>query len=69
MDHEFRQNETGTDPEDRRYREWLDDVGRILGKEVREGSGLENELFDYYSDDCTPQEAADEHVAQQQLED
>lgn len=60
MDYEFRANEMGTDPEDRKYRNWLNAVGAILGGHVEEGTRLESDLFDFYSNELTPAEAAEE---------
>ena len=60
MDYEFRQNEMGTDPSEARYAAWLAKVGGLLSREVVSGSDLESDLFDYYSDGCTPDEAAEE---------
>lgn len=64
MDYEFRQNETGTTAEDTRHENWLSAVSKLLGFDVAPGSDDDSELFDYYSDGCTPSEAAQEYQAQ-----
>lgn len=52
-------DECASDPEDIRYAKWIAEVNKLLGSEV-DKDGL---AFDLYSDNCTPQEAADEILA------
>ncbi len=68
MDHEFRSNETGTDPEDQKYENWIAAVGRLMQREIYMGSALESYLFDYYKGQYTPKEAADEFLLVEECE-
>jgi hypothetical protein len=68
MDYEFRQNELGTDADDERYAEWLARVGKLLKRDIVDGSDFESDLFDYYSNGCTPDEATDEVVTLEDIQ-
>jgi len=68
MDYEFRQHEMATDPEDKRYSQWLAAVGKKLGRDIGIGSDLESDLFDYYSDGADPEDAVDEVRAIEEMQ-
>jgi hypothetical protein len=62
-------DECREDAEDRAWRRWTEQVGKILGRYVGDGSPEAEEwLSDLYLDGCTPQEAVTEMLAQQALE-
>jgi hypothetical protein len=62
MDHEFRSNEMGTDPEDAKYENWMAQVRTLLGRDIAMGSQEESDLFDYYNDKASPKEAVDDFL-------
>uniref|UniRef100_A0AB39CEB8 Uncharacterized protein n=1 Tax=Pseudomonas phage HRDY3 TaxID=3236930 RepID=A0AB39CEB8_9VIRU len=68
MDYEFRQHELGTDADDERYAQWLATVGKKLGRDIVQGSDLESDLFDYYSDGCQPDEAVAEVLTLEEIQ-
>jgi len=68
MDHEFRDNETGTDPEDTKYENWIAAVGHCMKREIEIGSQLESDLFDYYKAAYTSQQAAAEFMIAESVE-
>jgi hypothetical protein len=45
------------------FRKWADQAGKIIGHYVADGSDEESDLFDLFSDGCTPAEAAAEMQA------
>mgnify|MGYP001761640946 CR=1 FL=1 len=51
--------ECASDPEEIRYAKWLAEVNKLLDSEVYS----DDLAFDLYSDNCTPQEAVDEILA------
>jgi hypothetical protein len=63
MDHEFRENEMGTNDAERKYNTWMAQLGKLLNLEIFDGSDVENEVFDYYFAAMTPEEAAVEYKA------
>jgi hypothetical protein len=51
-------------PEENAYERWISDVEKVLERPVQLNSDEESDLFDLYSDKCSPQEAVDEIRAQ-----
>lgn len=61
-------DECRADAEERTYYRWIDKASELLGHQVVLGSQEESDLHDLYADDCTPDEAVTELLAQLELD-
>lgn len=68
MDYDFRNSETSTTDAERKYDAWLLKVGKLLNREIDGGTDTENEVSDYYFAGMSPEEAAVECLAQEEID-
>ncbi|MET3051907.1 hypothetical protein ABXV19_08780 [Pseudomonas alkylphenolica] len=60
-------DECRADAQERTYYRWINKASQLLGHQVALGSQEESDLHDLYADDCTPDEAVTELLAQAEL--